>query len=74
MLAGFNNPVQHIFDFEVMDSQGALEVRYSIPYSDLTSLDPGQRQRYLETGHPLEFGHTLERPDRRSIGDGFLAG
>ena len=74
LLAGFNNPVQHIFDFEVMDSQGLLEVRYSIPYSDLTSLDPEQRQRYLESGHPLEFGHTLERPDRRSIGGRLLAG
>ncbi len=60
LLAGFVNPVQYIFDYEAMDDQGLLEVRYSIPYSDLTSLDAKQRQRYLDAGHPLEFGHSLE--------------
>ena len=72
MLAGFVNPVQYLFDFEVMDSQGLLEVRYSIPYADLTSLDPEQRQRYLEAGHPLEFGHTLEDQIGGQLEAGFL--
>lgn len=72
LLAGFVNPVQHIFDFEVMNSQGLLEVRYSIPYSDLTSLDPEQRQRYLDSGYPLEFGHTLEDQIGGQLEAGFL--
>jgi SAM-dependent methyltransferase len=72
LLAGFANPVQYLFDFEQMDSQGLLEVRYSLPYSDLTSLDKEQRQRYLEAGHPLEFGHTLEDQIGGQLEAGFL--
>ena len=72
LLAGFVNPVQYIFDFEAMENQGLLDVRYSIPYSDLTSLDPEQRQRYLEAGHPLEFGHTLEDQIGGQLEAGFL--
>jgi hypothetical protein len=55
-----------------METQGLLDVRYSIPYSDLTSLDPEQRQRYLDAGHPLEFGHTLEDQIGGQLEAGFL--
>jgi len=72
LLAGFVNPVQYIFDYEAMETQGLLEVRYSIPYSDLTSLDPEQRRRYLDAGHPLEFGHTLEDQIGGQLEAGFL--
>jgi SAM-dependent methyltransferase len=72
LLAGFVNPVQYIFDYEAMETQGLLDVRYSIPYSDMTSLDPGQRQRYLDAGHPLEFGHTLEDQIGGQLEAGFL--
>jgi SAM-dependent methyltransferase len=72
LLAGFVNPVQYIFDYEAMETQGLLDVRYSIPYSDLTSLDPEQRQRYLDAGHPLEFGHTLEDQIGGQLEAGFL--
>ena len=72
LLAGFVNPLQYIFDFEAMENQGLLNVRYSIPYSDLTSLDPEQRQRYLDAGHPLEFGHTLEDQIGGQLEAGFL--
>jgi SAM-dependent methyltransferase len=72
LLAGFVNPVQYLFDYEAMDDQGLLEVRYSIPYSDLTSLDAEQRQRYLDAGHPLEFGHSLEDQIGGQLEAGFL--
>lgn len=72
LLAGFANPVQYLFDFETMEKQGLLEVRFSIPYSDLTSLNPEQRQRYLEEGHPLEFGHSLEDQIGGQLEAGFL--
>ncbi len=72
LLAGFVNPVQYIFDFEAMETQGLLNVHHSIPYSDLTSLDPEQRQRYLDAGHPLEFGHTLEDQIGGQLEAGFL--
>jgi len=59
LLAGFMNPVNYIFDMDLMD-QCVLEVKYSIPYSDLTSLSEGSLKGYLEKGWPIEFGHTLE--------------
>ena len=37
-----------------------LEVRFSLPYSDLESLDEEERARLAAEGVPLEFGHTLE--------------
>lgn len=72
LLAGFVNPVQYLFDFETMEKQGLLEVRFSIPYSDLSSLNPEQRQRYLEEGYPLEFGHSLEDQIGGQLEAGFL--
>jgi len=72
LLAGFVNPLQYIFDFEVMDAQGLLEVRHTIPYSDLTSLDAKQRQRYLDAGEPLEFGHTLDDQIGGQLEAGFV--
>jgi hypothetical protein len=56
----FTNPVRYIFDDERVQN-GSLEVRRSIPYSDLTDLDENARQRmFPEQGQPLEFGHSLE--------------
>ena len=72
LLAGFVNPVHYIFDFDAMEQQGRLEVRYSIPYSDLTSLEDERRKKYLEAGWPLEFGHSLEDQIAGQIEAGFL--
>jgi len=60
LLAGFSNPVTYLFDYNLADRTGALQVKYALPYSDLTSLTAAERQRHIETGAPLEFSHTLE--------------
>jgi SAM-dependent methyltransferase len=60
LLAGFTNPVYYLFDMEAMDGNGPLVAKFRLPYSDLTSLDEKQRKKYMESGYPLEFGHTLE--------------
>jgi SAM-dependent methyltransferase len=60
LLAGFSNPVIYLFDYDLADCTGVLQVKYALPYSDLTSLTAEERQRYLETESPLEFSHTLE--------------
>jgi SAM-dependent methyltransferase len=59
LLAGFTNPVLHLFDDAKMD-RGEFEVRHRIPYSDLTSLTDAERRQYTDAGEPLCFGHTLE--------------
>lgn len=60
LMAGFNNPVAYIFDWELSERTGELRVCHRLPYSDAESLSPEEKQRYLDNGDPLEFSHTLE--------------
>ncbi|MBN2549040.1 MAG: class I SAM-dependent methyltransferase [Anaerolineales bacterium] len=72
LLAGFVNPLSYIFDYDLMEKKGLLEVKYSIPYSDLASLPMEKRQEYLDNGWPLEFSHTLEEQIDGQLQAGFL--
>jgi SAM-dependent methyltransferase len=71
LLAGFNNPVVYIFDIKLAE-RGQLQVKNALPYSDLASLTGEERQRYVEQGEPLEFGHTLEDQIGGQLDAGFL--
>ena len=59
LLSGFNNPISYCFD-PLLSSEGILQLKYGVPYSDLTTLSSLERQKYLDRNEPLEFGHTLE--------------
>jgi len=72
LLAGFTNPTIYLFDHDLADSTGILQVKYSLPYSDLTSLPDEDRKRYIETGAPLEFSHTLEDQIGGQLEAGFV--
>ena len=71
LLAGFDNPVVHIFD-ETRYGQGELVVKYPLPYSDLASLAPEDLARRLAQGEPLEFSHTLEDQIGGQLAAGFV--
>jgi len=71
LLAGFNNPAVYLFDHDLADREGVLQVKYAIPYSDVTSLSDEERRRLTESGVPLEFGHTLEDQIGGQLGAGF---
>jgi SAM-dependent methyltransferase len=58
LLAGFNKPALYIFD-SLLAEKGELEVKYTLPYSDLESLTEEERSFYTDKGEPLEFSHTL---------------
>ena len=58
LLAGFVSPINYIFDLPLMDL-GKLEVKYSLPYSDVGSLSEPELKEYLQTGVPLEYSHTF---------------
>ena len=60
LLAGFANPVFYLFDNQLLDKEGIMQVRHKIPYSDVTSLTDEERAPYVNANQPLEFGHTLE--------------
>ncbi|HAQ56269.1 MAG TPA: SAM-dependent methyltransferase [Acholeplasmatales bacterium] len=59
LAAGFMNPVAYIFDEALMETTGALSVRYKIPYSDLDQLPPDELKKRLDACEPVEFGHSL---------------
>jgi SAM-dependent methyltransferase len=72
LLAGFSNPVMYLFDYDLADRTGVLQVKYALPYSDLTSLTVEEKQRYIKTETPLEFSHTLEDQIGGQLDAGFL--
>jgi SAM-dependent methyltransferase len=59
LIAAFMNPVAYMFDWETYE-QGEFRVKYSLPYSDLTSLTYLERLKFFDRRDPLEFGHTME--------------
>lgn len=72
LLAGFNNPARYVFDAELEEQEGILQVRHSLPYSDLQSLSEEERRRYTDAGEPLEFSHTLDDQIGGQLDAGFL--
>jgi len=56
MLAGFNNPILYMFDWEKAE-QGVLEVKYKLPYAD--SDYPEVAAKLMSEGDALEHSHTL---------------
>lgn len=71
LLAGFANPLLFCFDRD-KEREGILELRYPVPYSDLTSLTDAERARMLEPDEPLCFGHSLEDQIGGQLEEGFL--
>jgi SAM-dependent methyltransferase len=72
LLAGFNNRAIYLFDYALADDTGVLQVKYALPYSDLTRLTAEERERHIKTGEPLEFSHTLEDQIGGQLDVGFL--
>jgi SAM-dependent methyltransferase len=71
LLAGCANPIYYLFGTHA-DEQNTLQVKYSIPYSDLKDLDPEELETCMEEGIPLEFGHTLTDLLTGQIDAGFV--
>ena len=72
MLAGFHNGFIFIFDRLKDEKEKVLEVRHSLPYSDLEDLNEKERQNFFDKNEPLEFGHTLDQQIGGQIKAGFL--
>jgi SAM-dependent methyltransferase len=72
LLAGFTNPAVYLFDWELADRTGELQVKFKLPYSDVDNLPEEEVQRYLEEKEPFEFSHTLEDQIGGQLDAGFL--
>ena len=71
LMSGFLNPLFYIFDQD-LDEQGTLEVKHSLPYSDLTRWQQEGKELSAENGQTLEFGHLLTDQIGGQIDAGFL--
>lgn len=60
LLSGFMNPDFFMFDHEVVDNGGPMEVRFALPYADIESLTEAQIMERQQRGEALEFSHSLE--------------
>ncbi len=72
LLSGFVNPDVFIFDAHAMESRGELVVRHRLPYSDLTHLEPGERERLWGADSPVEYSHTLTEQIGGQLAAGFV--
>lgn len=61
LLSGFANPAIYVFDLELAERAGVLEVKHSLPYAD------GPRA----VSEPMEFSHSLELQIGGQIAAGF---
>jgi len=71
LLAGFVNPLYFCFD-RLKEAEGVLELKYAVPYSDLTSLSPAEREQVRDPDEPLCFGHSLEDQLGGQLDAGFV--
>lgn len=72
LLAGFSNPAIYLFDWDLAERTGELQVKYKLPYADATHLPAEKRQRYIDGQVPLEFSHTLEDQIGGQLDAGFV--
>jgi ribosomal protein S18 acetylase RimI-like enzyme/SAM-dependent methyltransferase len=72
MLAGFVNPLLYIFDLEEADRNGAIVVRYKIPYSDVGQLPRDLLESRMKAKEALEFGHSLDDLIGGQLAAGFV--
>ncbi|MFC2083615.1 class I SAM-dependent methyltransferase [Bacteroidota bacterium] len=72
MISGFMNPVHYIFNQILAEREGILEVKYTLPYSDIENLTEVEKQKYISEGTPFEFSHTLEEQISGQLKAGFV--
>lgn len=71
LLAGFSNGAIYIFDEDAMD-EGRLEVKRTLPYSDVEFYGPEGVGMLASEGRAVEFGHTLTDQIGGQLAAGFV--
>jgi SAM-dependent methyltransferase len=70
LLSSFANPALYLFDFDLAEKTGILQVKYPIPYSDTQY--PEEVKKRKKNNEPLEHSHTLEDQIGGQIDAGFV--
>lgn len=71
LLTGFTNPIFYLFDQEKRN-ENRLEIKYTLPYSDIDSLTEEELKKYTNVKDPLVFSHTLTTQIAGQTQAGFL--
>ncbi len=72
ILSGFVNPAIYLFDYDLAERTGILQVKYKLPYSDEADLDEKELKRRIENLEPIEYSHTLEQQIGGQMKAGFV--
>lgn len=72
LLSGFTNPINYIFDWQKIEQEQKLEVKYHLPYSDLNDLSPAELADYMQSESPLEFSHSFNDQISGQLDAGFV--
>ncbi|MHC4756486.1 MAG: class I SAM-dependent methyltransferase, partial [Planctomycetota bacterium] len=59
LVAGLSNPIPFLFNRE-LEEKGVFQLKYKMPYSDVTCLTKKELNDLIEADEPLEFAHSLE--------------
>lgn len=60
LMTGFLNPDEFVFDSVALDSEGAFEVKYPLPYVEQETLSQEAREERIRTKAMFHFSHTME--------------
>ena len=71
LLSGFMNPDIFLLDWDKVEDEGKLEIRYPLPYADTTSLTQDELQARIDKGEPMEFSHSMDTQLGGQIQAGF---
>ena len=58
LLSGCLNPATYLFD-RMLEEQGVLQVRFPLPYADISSMSEEERVRTIGADNAYEWSHTL---------------
>ncbi len=72
MLSGFCNPIMYMIDWEQAEKSNRYQLVQAIPYSDLKSLTPKMKQKYVKEKSVFEFGHSLTDQIQGQLDAGFV--
>jgi SAM-dependent methyltransferase len=72
LLSGFTNPLIYMIDWETAEQTRRCELKHAIPYSDILSLSPEVKAKYIQEKTAFEFGHSLSEQIQGQIAAGFL--
>lgn len=70
LIYSFINPICFQFDYEKANS-GEFVLKYSQPYSDISSLSEIEKSKFIGNETPLEFGHSLSSQLGALLKNGF---